>query len=659
MMCLPFITCIIWKRTRMIRDLKTIGNTCSVVVLLLAAVLGFTGCSDVSKAPAPAPVPSPDAALSNLTINPGTLQPTFSSNVTTYTVDVTTSVTSVTVTAQPQVAGATISINGQMTTNLSVTLGAAGSSTPISIVVTAPNGSQSNYLVTVNRAALAGNNSLQSLTVSPGTLSPAFDANTLNYSDDVASSVSSVTVTATLQDTNASMTVNGQATNSGQARTITLGAAGSSTFVTILVTAPNGSQKTYLVSLNRAALGGDDNLSALSVSGQILNPAFGAGTLSYTVNVASTVTNVTVSATKSDPNAVMSGSITAGAGQATGQATIPLPGGPSSTPVSIIVTAPNGNQKTYTVTVIQAAPASDDNLSALSVTGQTLVPGFSSGNITYTVNVLSTVTSVVVSATKSDPNAVMSGNVTAGTGVATGQATIPLPGGPSSTPVSIIVTAPNGSQKTYTVTVNRPAPANSNNNLSALVVSAGPLTPGFLAGTHTYNVNNVANTTMSTTVTATVADSTATLTINGSAAISGVAAGPIALAVGANPIHIVVTAQDGTPNTYTVTVNRNAALSNNNNLSALVVSAATPALVFAPATLNYNVTAPTGTSSTTITATLADLTATLKINSSSAISGVASPSITLVPGLNPAIPILVTAQDGTPNTYTVTITVNK
>ena len=157
----------------MICSLKTIGNTCSIVVLLLAAILGFTGCSDISKAPAPAPVPSTDATLSSLTISPGTLQPAFLSDVTTYTVAVTTSISSVTLTAEPQIAGATISINGQTITNLSVTLGPAGSNTPISIVVTAPNGSQSTYIVTVNRAAPAGNNSLQSLTVSSGTLAPS------------------------------------------------------------------------------------------------------------------------------------------------------------------------------------------------------------------------------------------------------------------------------------------------------------------------------------------------------------------------------------------------------------------------------------------------------------------------------------------------------
>ena len=48
-----------------------------------------------------------------------------------------------------------------------------------------------------------GNNNLQSLTVSPGTFFPAFNASTTSYFVNVGSTVNSVTVTASLQDTNA------------------------------------------------------------------------------------------------------------------------------------------------------------------------------------------------------------------------------------------------------------------------------------------------------------------------------------------------------------------------------------------------------------------------------------------------------------------------
>ena len=176
-------------------------NMVWTVLFLLFTTLSLNACSDANNVLRGDPESlSPDAKLSSLTVTPGTLQPAFSDDVPNYTVDVTSNVASLTVTAQPQNSGATVSINGQTTTNRSVSLGASGSSTPLTIVVTAPNGSQNIYLVTVNRAALAGNNSLQSVTVSPGTLAPAFNANTLNYFVNVDSSVANVSVKATLQD---------------------------------------------------------------------------------------------------------------------------------------------------------------------------------------------------------------------------------------------------------------------------------------------------------------------------------------------------------------------------------------------------------------------------------------------------------------------------
>lgn len=290
---------------------------------------------------------------------------------------------------------------------------------------------------------------LSSLTVNTGPLEPAFSSDIANYTVDVASSVDSVTVTARLQNANASMTINGQATASGQARTITLGGAGSSTPIPIVVTAVNGSQNTYIVTVRRAAPGGNNNLQSLTVSPGNLTPPFTASRLVYTVNVASGVDSVTVTAQPQDSGATVSID-----GQTTTSRSVSLGAPGSSTEILTEVMAPNGSVKTYAVTVHRA--------------------------------------SIVLS---------------------------------------------------------------GNNNLSDLVVSAGPLDPPFDAGTTSYNVQAPIFT-ADTSVTATVADSTATLTINGSPATSGVASSSIPLALGANLISIIVTAENGSQKTYTVTITR-------------------------------------------------------------------------------------------------------
>ena len=438
------------------RGYFTPGVSCRSLVLI-AVVFGLFGCNDVSSVTAPPPPPSPDSQLSSLTVTPGTLNPAFAGTTTSYTVDETSDITSVTVSAQTQNSGATVSINGGTATasqaSQSVTLGGPGTSTPISIVVTAPSGTQNTYIVTVTRASLNGNNSLQNLTISPGTLSPSFDQNTLNYSDDVANTVTSVNVTATLQDANATMAINGQPTNSGQIRNIVLNPPGTSTTVSIAVTARNGSQKTYVVTVNRAGLATDDNLSALSVSPGALSPSFSPSTLNYTVAEASSVTSVTVSATKSDPNATMSGSLTAGPGTAGASAVIPLGGAGTTTVVSITVTAANGTtSQTYTIAVTRSALSSNNNLSALSVSAGALTPAFAPTTLNYTVTAPTGTSTTTVTATVADSSATLKINGSAAT---SGQAFGPIVLVPGQNPaINIDVTAQNGTTtQRYTVTI--------------------------------------------------------------------------------------------------------------------------------------------------------------------------------------------------------------
>ena len=607
--------------------------------LLLTIGLSAYGCGDSATV-------NPVVELASLTVTPGTLQPSFSGATTQYTVDLANSVTSVTVTAQPAVAGDSVAINGEATTSRAITLDAAGTTTPVNIVVSESGTNSRTYTVLLKRAGLAGNTSLQNLTVSPGTPPLEFNENTLNYTVSVLNSVNTVTVTPTLQDpaatmtvngqpatsgqartiplnpagqstnitilvkaqnqtekpytitvsrgvsnnnnlqgltlspgtlsfrtndtsytvnvasnatsvvvtprlqdTTANMTVNGQATNSGQARTIQLGAPGSNTPLFIIVTAQNGTQKTYTVGVIRAALGGNNDLQRLTVSPGSLNPGFSANRTSYTVNVDGRVDSLTVTAAPDDTTASMTIH-----GQGTQSRSIPLPEGPSSTEIQVIVTAPNGIQKTYLMTVNRAALSADNNLSALTVTPGTLVPAFDSDQLTYAVEVATDISSVALSATKSDSNAVLSGGVSN-----QGQAPIQLDGPGTSKNVSIAVTAPNGDSKTYTITVTRLAPS-TDSNLSNLTVSAGSLNPSFAAGIPTYTVN-VSGTVDRITVSATKSDPEATMSALGATiARAGAPTGSVTVPLGlgtSTAIAITVTAEDRvSAKTYTITVTR-------------------------------------------------------------------------------------------------------
>ena len=164
---------------------------------------------------------------------------------------------------------------------------------------------------------------LSSLVVSPGTLQPAFSSNVSNYTVDAPTAATSVTVTAAPTDSTTTMTINGVPTAAGQERSIPLGPPGSTATITIALSSQIGGEGPYTVTVTRL-LSSDNNLSTLSVTSGSLDPSFASDKLTYTVDVATDVTTVTVSATKSDPNAVIAGSVTAAAGVPTGQATIAL-----------------------------------------------------------------------------------------------------------------------------------------------------------------------------------------------------------------------------------------------------------------------------------------------------------------------------------------------
>jgi hypothetical protein len=125
---------------------------------------------------------------------------------------------------------------------------------------------------------------------------------------------------------------------------------------------------------------------------------------------------------------------------------------------------------------------------------------------------------------------------------------------------------------------NTAYPLSTDANLSALTTTAGTIAPSFAAATTAYTAS-VSNTTSSVTVTPTTSDATATIQVrvNGgsyAAVTSGNASSALALNIGANTINVLVTAQDGTSKTYTLTVTRNLNALDNAGLTSAAISPA-------------------------------------------------------------------------------------
>ncbi len=188
------------------------------------------------------------------------------------------------------------------------------------------------------------------------------------------------------------------------------------------------------------------------------------------------------------------------------------------------------------------APPTDSTLSALSLNNGSvsLNPPFVNTTTTYTASVGYDTSSITVTPTATDPNAIVAVN---GTQVPRGQSSQPVSlTAAGVTPVNTVVTPVIGDPRTYTVNVTRA----SSPYLSALTLKAGmtaiSLVPQFTKGTLSYTAS-IASGVTSVNVTATAEAGNASIKINNVAATSGQAlAVPIS---SVNSININVTSGTG------------------------------------------------------------------------------------------------------------------
>ncbi len=178
----------------------------------------------------------------------------------------------------------------------------------------------------------------------------------------------------------------------------------------------------------------DNTLKSLSVTGYAIN--FKPSTEKYYIEVPNDVTRVEINAEVNDPAARMEIKNIS-----------PLVAGESNR-VRVVVTAENGSERTYSIYVTRKAsetepPKSSDNtLSSLTIAGVQIA--FTPDKTQYTVTVESKVETLTITATPSDDGATVE--------IKNNQLTVG-----ATTTVQVVVTAEDGTTRTYNLHVTRKA----------------------------------------------------------------------------------------------------------------------------------------------------------------------------------------------------------
>ena len=272
-----------------------------------------------------------------------------------------------------------------------------------------------------------------------------------------------------------------------------------------------------------------------------------------------------------------------------------------------------------------------------------LSPGFGPGKFAYTAMVVNSVESVMVTPTVANSATVTVDGMKVDSG---NPETVALDVGVNV--IRVVVEAQDGTTRGYTVTVTREASGVA--TLSGLVISDGVLDPAFDPGAFRYTAG-VGNSVDEVTATSTVADADATVTVTVDTGATVNRSGSdytFDLDVGSNLVTIEVTAQDGTTQTYTVTVTR--AESSDATLSGLVISPGRLSPSFDPVDLAYTAGVDNVVTSVRVTPTAnhggATVTVTVDTGATVNRSGSDYTVRDLDVGSN-VITIVVRAQDGT------------
>ena len=476
----------------------------------------------------------------------------------------------------------------------------------------------------------------------------AFNSYVTHYAVGVPHSVAETTVSATVADSGASLSIDPatDADPEADGHQVAL-AAGATTVITITVTAADGTERVTTVRIARMAPPSNDaRLGTLQLSGITLD-AFSSAVTDYSVSVAHSVAETTVSATAADAGASLSIDPATDADSEADGHQVALAAG-ATTVITITVTAADGSVQATTVRVTRAA-SNDARLGTLELSGIAL-DAFSSDVTDYSVSVAHSVAETTVSATAADAGASLSIDPATDADSEADGHQVALAAG-ATTVITITVTAADGSVQATTVRISRAA--SSDARLGTLQLS-GITLDAFSSDVTDYSVS-VAHSVAETTVSATAADAGASLSIDPATDADSEADGhQVALAAGATTvITITVTAADGSVQATTVRISR--AASSDARLGTLQLSGITLD-AFSSDVTDYSVSVAHSVAETTVSATVADAGASLSIDpATDADSEASGHQVALAAGATTVITLTVTAADGSVQATTVRI----
>ena len=530
---------------------------------------------------------STNTNLKSLSVTGYEFTPEFNKDIHEYTMFVDANVDEVEVLATPEESEAKIRINGY---NYLLE-----GNNDIKVTVAAPYGNYSEYIIHVVKGSSEYNNYLQSLTVSSGViydLIPKFNKAVTEYKVEVENTISKINVEGVAEDLTS--TVEGIGERQLE--------EGNNKF-TLTVTAATGQVRKYTVNVVRLQ-GSNAFIENLVIKNGEISPIFDKGTSEYTVTVEETINALDMEITLEDPNATY---------EVIGNTK--LESGKNTVEIKVISEDKKITRK-YTL-VVNKEGSSNNYLSMIKISGDDL-EGFDKEKTDYSIEVENDIKTIDLSYVRE----VLTSKVT-------GEGIYSLSEGENN--LQLVVTAENGSIRTYTINVYR----KYDNYLTAIVTDRGDVVPVFDKKVQDYTLV-VSNTIEDITIIGMKSDEEATVQGNGK----------YKLEIGENIITLLVTAEDGEIREYNIIVTRES--SDNNYLKALSISEGVFAKEFDRETQNYTTYISNEYSTVSIYYELEDESANVEIIGNE----------NLVLGENEVI-VRVTATNGDVRDYTINVIVQE